>query len=90
MKINITLNNELLQRIDEFAKANYMTRSGFIQMCCNQYLVQNEAVQCIREITDTMKVIAERGFIDTETREQLDKYESIFKEIEAASKPRAY
>lgn len=81
MKVNITFNEELLKKVDEYAKANYLTRSGLVQIACNQYLLQNEALQCVREITNTMKVIADRGFVDTETRAQLEKYEKLIKEV---------
>lgn len=81
MKVNITFNEELLKKVDEYAKANYLTRSGLVQIACNQYLLQNEALQCVREITNTMKVIADRGFIDTETRAQLEKYEKLIREV---------
>ena len=42
MRVNMTLNDELLERIDNYAKSNYMSRSSVVSFACNQFLMANE------------------------------------------------
>lgn len=42
MKIQISINDELLARVDKCATANYMSRSGFITEACLQLILQRE------------------------------------------------
>lgn len=44
MKINITINEELLHKIDEFAKSKYMTRSAFLAMAADTYINQSNVM----------------------------------------------
>lgn len=41
MKINISIDDDLLKNIDDYADSHYMSRSGFISFACVQHL-QNE------------------------------------------------
>lgn len=34
MKVQISFNDALLQQVDDYCDKNYMTRSGFFQLCC--------------------------------------------------------
>ena len=40
MKVNVTLDDELMQRVDNYADRNYMSRSGLISIAVTQYLNQ--------------------------------------------------
>ena len=40
MKVQVSLDERLVERIDSFADANYMSRSGFISFATCQYLNQ--------------------------------------------------
>ena len=79
MKINITMNDELLERLDKHAKELYTTRSGLISLACVQYLNQQEAMNLIRVMSTTMQRIAETGTIDDEAQRQIDDFERIVK-----------
>lgn len=71
-KINISINDELLTRIDKFSENNYLSRSGLISLACNQFLVTQEAQTMFRSISLAFNKIAEHGNIDDETRKELD------------------
>lgn len=45
MKVQISIKDELLQKIDEEAKNNFMTRSGYISYIITQHLKSNEKIQ---------------------------------------------
>lgn len=77
MKINITMNDELLERVDKYAKENYTTRSGLISLACVQYLNQQEATNAIQLMAAAMQRIAASGKIDEETQQLLDDFMRI-------------
>lgn len=61
MKVGITLDKNLLERIDSCANDNYMSRSGFISLACTQFLKQtNDTSNPIKEMADYMRKISEK------------------------------
>lgn len=74
MKVQMSINDELLAKIDSYTKANYMTRSGFVSMACAQYLLAHEMQATLRELALCMREIADKGAVD---KEQLDRLEDI-------------
>lgn len=40
MRLNISINDDLLQKIDEYAKSKYMSRSAFLSMAADTYINQ--------------------------------------------------
>lgn len=81
MKVQITLDDELMHRIDAYADENYMTRSGLISLSCVQFLNQQEAFSLVKQMSVTLQKIAETGNVDTETRRELDDYERLCRMI---------
>lgn len=79
MKINITMNDELLERLDKHAKELYTTRSGLISYAVTQYLNQQEVIGLIRTMSQAMQRIAETGTIDEEARQQIEDFDRISK-----------
>ena len=77
MKVQISLDDELMNRLDACADENYMTRSGLISLACVQYLNQQEAFHLVRQMSVTLQKIAETGCVDTDTRRELDDYERL-------------
>ena len=77
MKINITMNDELLARVDEFAKEQYTSRSGLISQAVVNYLNQQEAMKMLRMMSKAMQRIAETGTIDEDTQRELDDFHRI-------------
>ena len=45
MRINVTINDELLQKIDEYAKSKYMTRSAFLALAADTYINQANVME---------------------------------------------
>lgn len=48
-RINITLDEDLLSRIDDYADSNSLTRSGFIALACSQYLDAMSKAPALKE-----------------------------------------
>jgi metal-responsive CopG/Arc/MetJ family transcriptional regulator len=77
MRINLTLNNELLERVDTFAKSNYMTRSSVVAFACNQLLLQNELSSLLVSMKRAFETIAENGSCTDEQMKELDKFAEL-------------
>lgn len=77
MKINISLDDELVKRIESYVDANYMSRSGFISLACTQYLASADVVTAIKSLSLACSKIADSGQVDDETRQQLADYERL-------------
>ena len=71
-KINITVNDELLSKIDNFADENYMSRSGVFAQGAQMYLAQMGTYAAIKQIAFDIHKIADMGTVDDETRRDLD------------------
>lgn len=78
-KVNITLDDELLQRVDKYADENYMSRSGLISFSVTQFLNQADVITAIKEMTVCIRKIADNGKVDHETMEQLEDFERLSK-----------
>ena len=79
MKVGITLDDELVKRIDDYADRNYMSRSGLLSLAATQYLNATDMTFAIKEIALTMKKIADTGNVDHETMEKLEDFERLAK-----------
>lgn len=81
MKLQISLDDELAKRVDSYAEKNYLSRSGFIALACTDFLAQKEAIQAVKDISFSMRKIAETGTIDAEAEQQLKEFEMFVKMI---------
>ena len=83
MKVQISLDDDLMLRIDNFADKSYMTRSGLISQACTQYLVGFEVQFAIKDMAITMRKIADTGKIDADAKNQLEDFERFAKMLTA-------
>ena len=79
MKLQISLDEKLVERLDIYADNNYMSRSGLISFATTQYLNQADAIGVIKDMGVLMRKIAEKGTLDHESMEQLEDVERICK-----------
>lgn len=78
-KINISIDDNLLERLDKVADSNYMSRSGLISTACAQYINSNEVIVAIKDMAFCIRKIADEGTVDHETMEQLEDFERLCK-----------
>lgn len=76
-KINISINEDLLTRADNYGQENGLSRSGLISLSLNQYLSGQEAMSLLRGMNVAMRKIADKGEVDAETMEKLKTFELI-------------
>lgn len=79
MKVQITMDDELMKRVDDYAAKNYMSRSGLIAQACLSYLTQNEALSAVKDISLSIRKIADTGSIDEDTEKKLKDFELFIK-----------
>lgn len=77
MKVQISLDDALVNRIDSYADSNYMSRSGLISLACTQYLNSADVIRAVCEMSVAMKKIADVGTVDEETKKQLDDFQRL-------------
>ena len=74
-KVQLSIDENLLDRIDNYADQNYMSRSAFFSMASSQFLNQAEVVFAIRDLSLAMQKIAKDKKVDNETLERLEDFE---------------
>lgn len=79
MKLQISMDDELVARIDNCADNNYMSRSGFISQACVQLLNQTELVSSVNRISYACQKVAETNELDDETKQQFKEFEMLAK-----------
>lgn len=76
-KINISIDDELLAKIDNLAEDNFTSRSGFISMGMNEFVKSKEIVSAIKSMSVSMAKIATMGTIDEDTQKELEMFQAI-------------
>lgn len=79
MKVNITVNDELLKKIDMYADQNFMSRSGLISLAASQYLNGLEISSALKDLAISMRKIADTNELDDETMQKLDDFRTLVK-----------
>ena len=79
MKVQITLDDELVKRVDNYADENFMSRSGFISLSLTQYLNSLKVQTAITNMAIAMRKIADEGKIDADVQRELEDFERICK-----------
>lgn len=77
MKLQISLDDELVKRIDNYADENYMSRSGLISFSCTQFLNSADVITAVKRLSLAMDKIAKTGEIDLETQQQLEDFKRL-------------
>lgn len=76
-KINISINDDLLKKVDDYADRNYTTRSGTIALALTQLVNQDEILASIKSMSVAMSKIATTGTVDEETQKQLESFQAL-------------
>ena len=79
MKVQISIDDELMKRIDDYADKTYMSRSGFITLAATQYLNTNEMLLAIKDMSFCLRKIADNNTIDEETYKSIEDIQRVCK-----------
>ena len=86
-RVQISIDDSLLARLDEYADRNFTTRSGAISLACNQLIMTDDVRRSIRTISIAMKRIAESNVIDDQSKEDLKSFELLAQMISGTAEP---
>lgn len=75
MKITMNVNDDLLERVDRYAKLNYMNRTSVFCYAVSQFLMAQELPSLMTNMNNAMVKIAESGEITEEQQKALDAFQ---------------
>lgn len=78
-KVQISINDNLLERLDAFADENYTTRSGLISTALTEYLNAREVMMLVKNLSLAVGKISETGNVDEETMRKLEDFDRATK-----------
>lgn len=74
MRVNMSLPEDLVKRLDEYAKENYTSRSGLVSLACNQFLLARDVRKTLIHVQAAMDSIAKTKQLSEEDAKQLDDF----------------
>lgn len=77
VKVNVTLDEDLLRRIDDYADVNYLNRSSVVSLATTQFLNTADVSKAICDLAFSVRKIADTGTIDDDTRKKLEDFERL-------------
>lgn len=86
-KVQISIDDGLLSRLDEYADRNYTTRSGAVSLACNQLIMADDMRRSIRTMALAMKRIADSNEIDEQSKEELKAFEMLAQMMSGTADP---
>lgn len=81
IKVQITVDEELLAKIDEYADDNYTTRSSVFVQGALQVVNQAAVFSAISNLSLAMRKIADTGAVSPDELRQLEDFERVAKYI---------
>lgn len=79
MKLQITMDEELLKDLDKYCEANYMNRSWAISQGIVQLINQQKIVDSMYNVSVAVRRASENGNIDEETKKEIETFETLTK-----------
>lgn len=77
MKVQVSLDDELMTKVDAYADKMYLNRSAFISMSCSKFIASMEMQSAIGDMAVTMRRIADNNKIDEQSRKELERFEVL-------------
>lgn len=79
VKLQITMDEDLLADVDDYCDKNYMNRSWLITQAVNQVINQQKVIDALCDISIAIKKVSDTGVLDEETEKQLADFETVVK-----------
>jgi metal-responsive CopG/Arc/MetJ family transcriptional regulator len=77
VKVQISVDRDVLDRIDDYCNQHYMSRSGFLAFSASQVISSEETVKLLKQMNGLLSRVAETGKMDDQTRADLDKLSRV-------------
>lgn len=81
MKISINFDDELLTRLDNYAKSYKMNRASVIRSFCVKSLNEEELINSVKNVSKSIRKIADTNKLDEESRKVLEEFDSAVSQL---------
>lgn len=85
MKVNVSMDDRLAKRMDDYADANYMTRSGLITVALTQYLNTQDMIDTIKKMGITLSKMANKNSVSESDKEEMEGYANLLQKLASSS-----
>lgn len=77
VKVQITMDEDLLNAVDEYCDSHFMNRSWMISQSCLQLVNQQKLIDSIVSLSQSIKTCSENGYVDDSTRIEMQNFQSL-------------
>lgn len=77
MKVQLSIDDELLSKVDSYSDSLYLSRSAFVSLACSTYLSGMEFRSVLKDISVTLRRIADSSEIDDQSKRELAQFEAL-------------
>lgn len=79
VKINVSIDDDLLKEVDDYCDKMYLNRSYLISQQLTQVINMQKIVNSISDLSFALRKAAESGSIDEETERKMKEFEAVAK-----------
>lgn len=81
MKVQLSVNDDLMKKVDKYAEESYVSRSTFFSLAATQYINQQELAAAVKGMALSMRRIADNNSVDADTLRELSEFEKICRSL---------
>lgn len=81
IKVQITMEEDLLNDVNDYCDKFYINRSVMVTQACLQLINQQKLVDSFQELSIAIRKCVESGEFNTDTKRQLEQFETFCKLI---------
>ena len=73
-KFNVSMSDELLDKVDRYSERNFISRSGLLSLAVSQYLKQDDIMNLMLNLNAAVQKIARTGSVDDSVQKDLEDF----------------
>ena len=77
IKINITIDENLLNDVDDYCDRNYLNRSALFSQSVLKTINEQKVIDSIKDVSSAVKTAVIKGAIDEDTQKKLEAFEAL-------------
>lgn len=81
VKVQITMEEDLLNAVDDYCDTHYMNRSWLITQSLTQVINQQKVLDALVNVSYAVKKCADSGNIDEETKKEIEAFQTMISMI---------
>ncbi len=84
MKMTISIDDSLAEKVEEYAKNNYTSKSAVFAQGARNIIMQDAIMNMFTEVAMAVKKIAENNTMDDDSQKKLDEFMFFSKQLLAS------